>query len=346
MNDRSDENRELAILRGAVENTNEAFITIDINHKVVFFNSAAEKIFGYSRDEVVGHDLDVIMSPSCSKNHHHAVERYAKTKMPRLIGHSTEMVAIRKNGETFPADISFSVSEVENKIYFTGIVRDLTATKILQEQMARSERLAALGQVVAEITHEIKNPLMMIGGFARQVIQHTSDEKNLTKLNIITDEVLRLENLLEELREFYLPRISKRNNIHTHTELDRKTPIVKGDRSKLKQVFLNLVKNSIEAIEDGGNITVTSRVKLDLVEITIADDGNGIPEEAREKIFSPFFTTKSHGTGLGLSISKRIIEEHEGSSFALKSEEGKGTVFKVTMPAHGAETEDTEKESL
>jgi PAS domain S-box-containing protein len=360
MNDRPDENKELAILMEAVENTNEAFITIDRNHKVVFFNRAAEEIFGYSRDEVVGHDLDVIMSPSCSKNHRAAVERYAKTKIPRLIGHNTELMATRKNGETFPADISFSVSEVDNTIYFTGIVRDLTETKILQEQIARSERLAALGQVVAEITNEIKNPLMMIGGFARQVIKHTSDDKNLTKLNIITDEVLRLENLLEELREFYLPRISsieeidlnellqevyslvkddsKRKSIHTHVELDQIPTIVKGDKGKLKQVFLNLVKNSIEAMEEGGNLTVKSQVNLDLVEITVTDDGTGIPEEDQEKIFSPFFTTKKQGTGLGLSISKRIINEHEGSSFALESEVGKGTVFKITMPAHGVET--------
>jgi PAS domain S-box-containing protein len=360
MKDRSDENKELAILMGAVENTNEAFVTIEVNHKVVFFNRAAEKIFGYNRDEVIGHDLDVIMSPGCSNNHRSAVEHYARTNIPRLIGHNTEMVATRKNGKTFPADISFSVSEVGNKIYFTGIVRDLTETKILQEQIARSERLAALGQFVAEITHEIKNPLMMIGGFARQVIQHTSDNKNLTKLNIITDEVLRLENLLKELREFYLPPIlnieeidlndllqevcslaeddCKRNSIHTHVKLDQKPTIVQGDKGKLKQVFLNLVKNSIEAMEDGGNLKVNSRVNADRVEITITDDGNGIPEEDQEKIFAPFFTTKRHGTGLGLSISKRIIEEHEGSSFALKSEESKGTVFKVTIPAHRAET--------
>ncbi len=107
-------------------------------------------------------------------------------------------------------------------------------------------------------------------------------------------------------------------------------------------MFLNLVKNSIEAMEDGGNLTVNSRVNVDLIEITITDDGNGIPEKDKEMIFSPFFTTKRHGTGLGLSISKRIIEEHEGSSFALKSEEGKGTLFKVTMPAHGAEAKDAQ----
>jgi signal transduction histidine kinase len=103
-------------------------------------------------------------------------------------------------------------------------------------------------------------------------------------------------------------------------------------------VFLNLVKNSIEAMEEGGNLTVKSQVNLDLVEITVTDDGTGIPEEDQEKIFSPFFTTKKQGTGLGLSISKRIINEHEGSSFALESEVGKGTVFKITMPAHGVET--------
>ena len=156
---RQDRNGELAVLKGAVENTNEAFVTIDRNHRVVFFNKAAENIFGFSREEVTGHDLDVIMSPTCSRDHRRAVERYVQTRMPRRIAHETEILATRKNGETFPASISFSVSEVEGEIYFTGIVRDLTETKALQEHILKSERLAALGQVVAEITHEIKNSL-------------------------------------------------------------------------------------------------------------------------------------------------------------------------------------------
>jgi two-component system sensor kinase FixL len=353
-----DENEELAILRSAIENTNEAFVTIDEDHQVLFFNKAAEDIFGYRREEVIGHDLNVIMAPDCSRDHHQAVKNYLKTRLPIRIGHDTELVATRKNGETFPANISFSVSEVYGKTYFTGIVRDLTETKTLQERAIRSERLAALGQVVAEITHEIKNPLMMIGGFAGQLARQALDKKSVTKLNIIKDEVLRLEELLRELRDFYLPRTLKteeidlygllmevrslvkedceRKNIRTEFKADGEPVIVEGDRGRLKQVFLNLVKNSIEAMEKGGNLSIQSKLNGDRVEISITDDGPGISESNQEKIFSPFFTTKRRGSGLGLSVSKRIIEEQAGSTIVFESEKGKGTVFKITMPVFQA----------
>jgi signal transduction histidine kinase len=264
------------------------------------------------------------------------------------------MLATRKNGETFPATISFSESDIDGLLYFTGIVRDLTETKALQEKLTKSERLAALGQVVAEITHEIKNPLMMIGGFANQLIQETREDKSLKKLNIITEEVSRLESLLEDLRDLYLPKALNIEEIDVNSLVrevyslvrsdcegkkikaeimtENKPVIVEADRSRLEQVLLNLIKNSMEAMENGGNLSVQPKLIGDKVEITIADDGTGIPEDDKEKIFSPFFTTKKHGTGLGLSISRNIIEENEGSSLTLKSEKGKGTVFKITMP--------------
>ena len=203
---RSSSKREAVILREATENTNEGFVTIDEHHQVIIFNKAAEKIFGYSREEVMGKDLGLILSRECETGHKQAVSRFLETRESKLIGHQTEFVTTRKNGEKFPLSISFSVSKVEGKIYFTGIIRDVSETKALQEQIAKSERLAALGQLVAEITHEIKNPLMMIGGFARQLSRTIQDEKSQSKLKIITDEVQRLENLIQELKEVYRPQ--------------------------------------------------------------------------------------------------------------------------------------------
>lgn len=355
MDDYNSENKELVILRSAVGNTNEAFVTIDENHQVIFFNKAAEQIFGYSRDDAVGCDLDVIMVPICSRNHRQAVAQYVKTRIPKRIGHDTELIASRKDGTTFPANISFSVSEVNGKLYFTGIVRDLTESKALQEKIAKAERLAAVGQFVAEITHEIKNPLMMIGGFANQLLRQSLDEKTLSKLSIIADEVSRLEGLLKELRQFYHPGAlkvekidmnallgevlslikhdCKRKNIRSEFAEETEPLFIAGDRDKLKQVFLNLAKNAIEAMENGGRLIINSKRSDGFVVTTIDDEGCGVPECDMEKIFSPFYTTKQHGTGLGLSISKSIIEAHEGSSFKLTSEEGKGTTFKITMPA-------------
>ena len=354
MEGRVDDIKELALLKGAVENTNEAFVTIDRNQKVVFFNKAAEQIFGYSRDEVLGRDLDVIMAPTCSREHHQAVARYIETGVPRRIGHHTEIMAVRKNGETFPADISFSVSRAEGMLYFTAIVRDLTETKALQERINRSERLAALGQVVAEISHEIKNPLMMIGGFARQLAKENRDERSATKLNIIVNEVQRLENLLREMRDFYLPRPlefkeievnsllkqvqdlikedCKKQSIRLEFKTDREEVFVEGDRARLEQVLLNLAKNAMEAMGQGGKFSFVSGLKQGVVEISIADEGAGISEENKGKIFSPFFTTKKQGTGLGVSICKRLIEAHPGSSLSFTSKKGKGSTFVIAMP--------------
>jgi signal transduction histidine kinase len=130
----------------------------------------------------------------------------------------------------------------------------------------------------------------------------------------------------------------KRKKIKADFKRPDKTLLIKGDKNKLKQVFLNLAKNAIDAMEAGGRLVIARTLAGEQVEITIGDNGCGIPEENREKIFSPFFTTKRHGTGLGLNISKSIIEDHEGSSLTLTSEIGKGTTFKVIMPLLGHRT--------
>jgi two-component system, LuxR family, sensor kinase FixL len=354
MIDKTDQIRRSAVLETAVENTNEAFVTIDSRHQVVFFNKAAERIFGYDREEVVGRDLDRIMAPTCSRNHREAVARYVSTKIPRRIGHATEILAARKGGDPFPASISFSVSEVDGETYFTGIVRDLTETKTLQERIIQAERLAALGQFVAEISHEIKNPLMMIGGFARQLANETGDDKTRSKLNIIVTEVARLENLLNESRDLYAPRSLDMEEMdvnalvgevyelvrencsmkHIHVAFNRGPGkmMATGDRARLKQVLLNLTKNAMEAMASGGHLAIETRRKEKRVEIAIADDGCGIPEGHRDKVFSPYFTSKKTGTGLGLSVSKGIVEQHPHCALTFESQEGKGTEFILSMP--------------
>lgn len=342
--------KKFIILKNAVENTNEAFVTIDGNSTVIFFNKAAERMFGYDRREVLGHDLGVILTPMCRDGHDLAVARYVRTGEATLIGHETELTVARKNGETFPASISFSVADIEGQLYFTGLVRDLSDTKNLEDRLAQNSRLAALGQAVAEINHEIKNPLIMIGGFARQLLKKTTGEKDRAKLAIIVDEVTRLERLLDGLKELYkrpqlnlavislnelleevvgLARVysgGRGIDIHFAPTAD---VVVEVDREKIKQVLLNLVKNGIEATPPGGKVVVSARVQEKLVEVDVTDTGEGIPEAIKKRIFLPFFTTKEQGTGLGLSISKRIIEDHPGGSFQLDSAEGKGTVATI-----------------
>ncbi|MGV1099366.1 two-component system sensor histidine kinase NtrB [Thiovibrio sp. JS02] len=345
----SAEDRErYIILKNAVENTNEAFVTIDEDSRVIFFNKAAECLFGYRREEVMGRDLAEILSPSCRAGHQEAVARYVATGEARMIGHESEVQITRKDGGILPAAISFSKARLNGRYYFTGLIRDLTDTKSLQARLIQNERLAALGTAIAEINHEIKNPLIMIGGFARQLLRKATDEKDLAKLTIIVDEVNRLENLLAGLRDLYklqqlkMAAVSLNDLLREVVDLAQSHAgcekngievtldaaadvVVEVDREKMKQVLLNLVKNGIEASFPGGKVVVSTRMREPLVEVLVTDTGEGIPEEIKKRMFSPFFTTKEQGTGLGLSISKRIIEDHPGCSFVIESEEGKGT---------------------
>ncbi len=342
------------ILREAVENTNEAFVTIDENHTVVFFNKAAERIFGYARDEVIGRDLNTILSPTCSMDHRLAVSRYLATRQPHLIGHASEMQAARKNGEVFPLTISFSVAEIDGRSYFTGIIADLTDTKALRDQVSKAERLAALGQIVAEITHDMKGPLLVIGAYARQILRTVTDEKTIPKLKTVVSEVERMERLLAEVNEYYLPRkmnlvkfdmnallqevctetrqASEGQGLHVECHIDTRPAWVEGDKDKWKQAVTNVIKNGMEALEDGGTITMKSARRNGRIQVQIADTGRGIPQDDLGKIFTPFFTTKTGGTGLGLPICKRIVEDHPGSSIDLTSREGKGTVVRLAIP--------------
>jgi two-component system, LuxR family, sensor kinase FixL len=361
-------NQALTILQGAIENTNEGFVTIDENHRVVIFNREAERIFGINREEILGKDLGVILSPQCSQGHKKAVARYLDSRKPKLIGHQSEFLTTRKNGELFPLSISFSVSHIGEKTFFTGIIRDLTETKALQEQVLKSERLAALGQLVAEVSHEIKNPLVMIGGYARQLLRSAPDPKGQAKLQIIVDEVRRLESLIGELRDLYRPKAlnletidmavllkevreliqeeARNKQIEVVLDIPPAPVMVEGDRDKLKQVVLNLSRNGMEAMDRGGKLTIRAECLEDQVEVTVSDEGPGIPEPELDKIFVPFYTTKKQGTGLGLSVSKRIIEEHRGCSFSLASGRDKGAVAKITMPISACEVPAAQAEAV
>ncbi len=352
---------ELEILKLAIENTTEAFVTIDENQRILFFNRAAERLFGFERSEVIGRSLDVILGGDCRQGHREAVRRYLKSGKEKLTHQEKEFVITRKGGEAVPVVFSFSVAVLNGKHYFTAIIKDISDLRACHDRVLRSERLAALGQLVAEIVHEIKNPLMLIGGFTRQVKKAVKDHKSAAKLDIILEEVERLESLLAELKELYIPKEihfsvfdvnallkelyllamddCKSKNIDIILNTDSGEALVEGDREKIKQVFLNLVRNGIEALEEGGVLRIESKKHGSYVEIRITDNGPGIPEENKERVFSPFFTTKRYGTGLGLSISKSIIDQHPGCSLSLDSKKGKGTIFRVRIPlAAGSNT--------
>ena len=343
-----------------IESATDAIVTINEDHIIVGYNQGAAKIFGFTRDEVMGGDLSVLIPPPHKDKHQDYVRRYMATRDPHVIGKHVQLKALRKNGEEFPISISFSVADIGGNLYFTGIVRDISEYVELEDKLRQNERLAAVGNTVSQIVHEIKNPLMIIGGFAQQLLKaKTLDAKGMQKLTIITEEVSRLEGLMAEMRDYSRPPGLKRETGRIETLIQEMAsffsevlkekqieliltpmeplPAYNLDYQKLKQVLVNLIKNASEAMPEGGTITLAAQRRPPHLEITVADTGEGMTEDVAENIFTPYFTTKSKGSGLGLAISRNIVRAHNGD-LVVESQPGKGSVFTIKLPLAEVET--------
>ncbi len=339
---------------GIIMSATDALITIDENHVIVGYNRGAEEMFGYTRTEALGQDLKLVIPPPFTEVHRGYVRRYLATREAHVLGRQRRLAARRRDGQEFPLSISFSVAEIQGNLYFTAVMRDITEYKAMEDRLLQSERLAAVGNTVAHIAHEIKNPLLIIGGFARQLIKAPGfDDPARRKLSIIAAEVSHLEEMVAEMRDFVRrPPTQKRpgqimavveealelfqdtfEEHHIQVRQVEETPLppVAFDPKQVHQVLLNLFKNALEAMPKGGEITITSRVKGDKVEISVTDTGEGMPPEVAGNIFQPYFTTKEKGTGLGLAICQNIIAEHGGCIFA-DSAPGRGATFTIQLP--------------
>ncbi len=333
----------------------DAVITIDEDHRIVYCNKVAEKMFGYSFSELVGTDVTPLIPEPYGAEHRSYVNRYIRTREGHVIGKSRECFGKRKDGASFPVEISYSVSETAGRLYFTAVLRDISQRKEMEREMRFMEKLANVGKAIAHVVHEIRKPLVVIGGFAMQVAgcsaleQH---EKERHKLQIVVDEVKRLEALLSGIRLLTRPPASSSKQsvqvndliretlellepmlqgqkVDVRTELSAEPVLIMGDPDQLKQVFLNLFQNALDAMEGTGSLNVLTRNNALNAEIEIRDTGPGIPPELLDKIFDPFFTTKPEGTGLGLAITSNIVHEHGGDISILP---GDGAVFLVSLP--------------
>jgi two-component system sensor kinase FixL len=350
--------RHQEIHSGILDSATDAIITINEDHIIVGYNRGAENIFGYTREEALGQDLKIIIPPPYKENHQDFVRRYIATRRPHVIGKHVQLNAQRRDGSEFPMSISFSVAEIRGDLYFTGIVRDITEYKGMEERLLRSERLAAVGNTVSHIAHEIKNPLAIIGGFARQLQKSPGlDDKSQHKLDIINEEVTRLESMIAEMRDFVKrPSAQKEpgdlevliddvvdlfedtfqeRHITVRREKAPETPSLSFDRQQIHQVLLNLFKNALEAMPLGGELTVATRVQGPHLELSITDTGQGMTPEVKASIFQPYFTTKEKGSGLGLAICQNILEEHGGCIIADSAPE-QGSTFTIQIPLEEA----------
>lgn len=228
-----------------------------------------------------------------------------------------------------------------------------------QERLLHNERLATVGAVVARVSHEIRNPLTTIGGFARSLSKRPDDiERVARNSDIIVEEVEKLERLLKEMLDFTSPRApsfepteinalveafvgvhragTAERRVAIDMDLEPGLPQVLADRHQLQRVFLNLWQNAQQAMEEAtGGVQAVIGIRTwregETVKVAVSDTGNGIPAENLSRIFTPFFTTRHRGTGLGLAVVKKIVDDHHGS-IEVRSEYGMGTTFIVALP--------------
>jgi PAS domain S-box-containing protein len=339
-----------------IQTSNDGIIANDPHGNIIIFNEGAEKILGYRKEEVVGKiNVARLYPPGV------AHEVRAKINDPeyggagRLIHYEIE--ALSKTGEQIPVELSaIPIYENDREVATVGFFRDLRERQELQEKLLQAERLAALGHMAAHISHEVKNPLMVIGGLARRVLKDAAADQqlNLNRLKIIVEEIKRLEDFLLEVGSFARLSEAKKasvnlnaliqemalqleaslheTNIELSLTLDPQLPEVQFDPLHFRQVLLNIAKNSIEAMPAGGNLTFTSGRHHESVFVQVSDTGEGIPPEVIDKVFKPFYSTKPKGSGLGLAISKTIIEAHQGK-IEVDSRPRRGTRVTILLKA-------------
>ena len=340
------------ILKAIFESAVDGIIVIDAHGRVEAFNPGAARLFGYAEKEVVGQNVKMLMPEPYRHEHDGYIARYRETGEKRIIGIGRQVIGQRKDGTTFPVHLSVGEMQLGGEPKFTGILHDLTQRVSLEMQLREQAALTRLGEMAAVVAHEVKNPLTGVRG-AIQVIgsRLPADSKDAAIVKEIISRIDALNSLMKDLLLFARPPQPRATALdplsvtRTVADLVRQDPAQKdvsidvsgaslpvhADGELLKIVLHNLLLNAAHAMQGRGRITVTVSTSDRGCRIAVADTGPGIPPEVREKLFTPFFTTKARGTGLGLSTAKRFLEAQDGAIEVACPPSG-GTVVTLELP--------------
>jgi PAS domain S-box-containing protein len=340
--------------RHLIQASMDGIIANDLEGNILIFNQGASRILGYTPEEAVARINVAQLYPP---NQAHTIKEliYDPAYGEEGVLENYETVALHKDGTPVPIWLSARPLTEDGRVRgIVGYFKDLRERKRLEEDLVRSERLATLGKMVAHITHEIKNPLLVIGGFARQLERHKElDPEIQRRLQMIHGEVDRLEKFLGDLGSFTrIPPIQKvpgdlpalvrevadmmadafrGQKVTFKLEAPGDLPTFPFDPGQIRQVLINLFKNALEAMPQGGLLQVRLKIRQDFLELTVKDTGQGIRPEDLKMLFTPFFSTKEKGTGLGLTICRGLIEQHRGE-ISLESSLGRGTTCRIRLP--------------
>lgn len=339
-----------AYLRLFFEHANDAIAVFDLDEKIIEVNPAFEKLYGWSREECFGNSLPLV-PPKNSGDAQDRSKRLFNGESFTLL----ETEDMKKDGTIFDAQIS--LSPIYNRhgemVAVSVISRDISYIKENEKLIMKSEKLKLAGEIAAGVAHEIRNPMTVISGFV-EMMNEDESSPYLDYTKIISDEIKRIDFIISEFLVLSRPHVETQSIIKIGNVLDEVTTffqyefqhrnitliypkysfdfMILGNKNQIKQVFINLIKNAIEAIGEQGTINLEICLDNDTeFSISIKDSGCGIPAHLLDRIFEPFYTTKTKGTGLGMMITNKIIQDH-GGTINIRSKEKVGTEILMKFP--------------
>lgn len=336
-------------LESFIQNSADGIAMVDVDGYVRMVNQAFEEMFGWKEPELIGTRLPNIPPDRLER----VLELLRSVKDGTAIT-GYEAQRLRKDGSMI--EVSVTVSPIRdaagNVVALSAVYRDMTEKRRTEELLRKSEKLSIAGQLAAGVAHEIRNPLTAIKGLAE--LMHKSGEYRRDYFEILLSELERIDMITGEFLLLAKPqaaRYEKRDvrlllqsviallemqanmlKVRIHKKFDERLPVTCCEENQLKQVFLNVIKNAIESMPDGGEVTIEALLRdEDHICVRIKDQGCGIPPERLQQLGEPFYTTKEKGTGLGLMISYKIVKEHRGW-MQYHSEPGQGTTAEIFLP--------------
>ncbi|WP_454883254.1 PAS domain S-box protein [Sphingomonas oryzagri] len=368
---RSSENH----LRSILSTVPDAMIVIDDQGVILSFSAAAERLFGYAETEVKGLNVSRLMPSPDRERHDGYIRRYLETGERRIIGIGRVVFAQRRDGTTFPMELSIGEAIGEGQRLFTGFIRDLTERRQTEERLEEIQselihvsRVSAMGTMASTLAHELNQPITAVANYVEAVrdLLAAPDPDDLPMIREALDdaakETMRAGHIVRRLRDFVargesdktvekLPALvneaavlglmgAQEKGVRPQFDLDPYASPVLVDRVQIQQVLINLIRNAIEAMANSERKELTVRTRpdgQDLVRVTVADTGPGVDPVVSRQLFTAFVSTKTEGMGLGLSICRTIVEANGGKIW-LEPIEGGGACFHFTLVR--AQTED------